>query len=480
MDIFRWPAVDRFLNRSGELAALEDWFTSANPLPLAVYGRRRVGKSWLLRKFTHGRPGLVLVAERIAEGLQLDRFAEQLAPAIGAIPRLNDAADLIKVVLDLGRNEPITVVIDEFPYLLPSTTIEADRALSRIQAVLEEDGARSSTRLIISGSIVSQMTSLFAERNPLHGRFQPFELRPLSYVDSAPFLSRLDPIERFERYAITGGTARYLDLLGTGPLGSSVVGAMLNPNASLWNEGRSVVEQELRQPAMYFGLLQLLSSGDKDVSELSQKLRTESSSVVKYLETLRTMRLVERKRPIGSAETSRQSNWHLADPFLQFWFRFVFPHQADLESGLSGEQLFNDEIAPFINEHVSHQFELWCCEYIRRQGLATTVGQWWGNALNIERRTGNRSSEEIDVVGVKRGKVVVVGEAKWTTKPMGIEVLHDLIEYKIPALEQAGFSLPTNRTIVLFSRSGFAVAIENLASKDPRLLLVDAAKALIS
>ena len=478
MEIFRWPAVDRFLNRSVELAALADWFASANPLPLAVFGRRRVGKSWLLRKFTHGRPGIVLVAERIAEGLQLDRFAQKLAPSIGATPVLNDAADLIKVVLDLGRKEPITVVIDEFPYLLPSTSADADRALSRIQAVLEEDGGRSSTRLIISGSIVSQMTSLFAERNPLHGRLQPFELRPLSYSDSAPFFPGLDPIERFERYAITGGVARYLDLLGKGTLGPSVEQALLSPNAPLWNEGRSVVEQELRQPAMYFGLLQLLSSGDKDMSELSQKLRTDASTVVKYLETLRNMRLIERKRPIGSSDTSRQTNWHLSDPFLRFWFRFVFPHQADLESGLSGQQLFNDEIAPFVNDHVSKQFELWCCEYIRRQGLATTVGSWWGNALNTERRTGNRSSEEIDVVGIKRGKVVVVGEAKWTNKPMSMEVLSDLTNYKIPALEQAGFSLSTYRTIVLFARSGFDEALKQSALQDPRIQLLNAADIL--
>lgn len=478
MEIFRWPAVDRFLNRSAELAVLADWFASTNPLPLAVYGRRRVGKSWLLRKFTHGRPGLILVAERIAEGLQLDRFALQLAPAVGATPVLKDAADLIKVVLDLGRNEAITVVIDEFPYLLPSTTAEADRALSRIQAVLEEDGGRSSTRLIISGSIVAQMTSLFAERNPLHGRLQPFELRPLSYSDSAPFLTGLDPIERFERYAITGGVARYLDQLGKGNLGPAVERALLNPNAPLWNEGRSVVEQELRQPAMYFGLLQLLSSGDKDTSELSQKLRTEASTAVKYLETLRIMRLIERKRPIGSSDTSRQTNWHLSDPFLRFWFRFVFPHQADLESGLSGQQLFKDEIALFVNDHVSQQFELWCCEYVRRQGLATTVGSWWGNALNTERRTGNRSSEEVDVVGIKRGKVVVIGEAKWTNKAMNVEVLSDLTIYKIPALEQAGFSISPNRTIVLFSRSGFDKALTDSALQDPRLQLINAADAL--
>ena len=68
----------------------------------------------------------------------------------------------------------------------------------------------------------------------------------------------------------------------------------------------------------------------------------------------------------------------------------MFPHQADPESGVSGEQLFHDEIAGLLNEHVSRHFELWCCEYVRREGLATTVGAWWGNSLNAERRAGNR------------------------------------------------------------------------------------------
>jgi uncharacterized protein len=478
METYQWPAVDRFLNRAAELRLLDEWSSSANALPLAVYGRRRVGKSWLLRKFAHGRPGLVLVAEKLAEGLQLDRFAAQLAPALGVTPRLRDAADLVETVLNLGRTTQCTIVIDEFPYLLPATAAEIDRSLSRIQAVLEEDGGRSKTRLIIAGSVVSQMTSLFAERNPLHGRLQPFELLPLSYADSAPFLNGLNPIERFERYSICGGVPRYLSVLGHGPLASAVAAGMLGPNTALWNEGRSVVEQELRQLGMYFGLLHLLSSGDKEMNELSQKLRSEPSTVAKYLDVLRQMRLIERKRPIGSTDSSRQSNWHLADPFLQFWFRFVFPYQSDLESGLSGEQLFTAEIADLVNEHVSRYFELWCCEHIRQVGLATTVGAWWGNSVNAERRAGRRSSEEVDVVGIQRGKVVVVGESKWTTKPMGLDVLNDLEVFKIPAMKQAGLSVSSKRTITLFSRSGFEPALSSAAEKDPRISLIDAAQAL--
>jgi uncharacterized protein len=231
---------------------------------------------------------------------------------------------------------------------------------------------------------------------------------------------------------------------------------------------------------MYFGLLQTLSSGDKEMNELSQQLRAEPSAVAKYLDTLRQMRLIERKRPIGADASSRQSNWHLADPFLQFWFRFVFPHQADLESGLAGEQLYRDEISPLINEHVSRHFETWCCEYVRREGRATTVAAWWGNALNSERQQGRRSTEEIDVVGVRRGRVAVVGEAKWTARPMSVDVLNDLVHYKIPALQQSGQKIDDNRQILLFSRSGYDRALTAAAAQDPLIELVDVAVALDS
>jgi uncharacterized protein len=478
MDPFDWPSVDRFLNRSVELQRLQEWFDEDNPVPLAVFGRRRVGKSWLLRRFVHGRPGLVLVGERLSEGMQLDRFAQQLSAAVGVVPRIDDAPDLIRVLLRLGHDQAITIVIDEFPYLLPSTANETDQVLSQIQAVLEEDAGQSKTRLIISGSIVAQMTSLFAERNPLHGRLRPFELAPLSFDEAQPFLATLDPIDRFERYAVCGGAARYLSLLGSGPLANTLARQVLDQNAPLWNEGRAVVEQELRQPGVYFSILEILSSGDKEMNELVQGTRSEPSVVSKYLDTLRQMRLITRVLPVGAPTSSRQSNWHLADPFLQFWFRFVFPHQADLESGLSGAALFENEIKPALSQHVSHHFEGWCRQWLRQQGRVTNVGAWWGPALNSLRRSGERSTEEIDVVGLSRGRVVAVGEAKWTNRVMPVTVLDDLKTFKIPALEQAGLKVLPDCPIWLFSRSGYDRGLHAAADDDPRVRLVDVADAL--
>ncbi len=92
MDTYAWPLVGEFLDREDELARLEEWWTSPERIPINLYGRRRVGKSWLLRRFAHGKPAVILASERLAPGTQLARFAELLAPALGIRPEIPDLA----------------------------------------------------------------------------------------------------------------------------------------------------------------------------------------------------------------------------------------------------------------------------------------------------------------------------------------------------------------------------------------------------
>lgn len=122
---FDFPALSRFIDRDGDLARLEDWWQGAETNALALYGRRRVGKSWLFRRFAHGKPAVVLVADRRAQGPQLDRFAEQLEPLLGIRPALDSVAALVEALYTLAGKRKILVVIDEFPYLLLRPTANA-------------------------------------------------------------------------------------------------------------------------------------------------------------------------------------------------------------------------------------------------------------------------------------------------------------------------------------------------------------------
>ena len=471
-----WPRVEEFIDRTAELDRLEAWWAGDERMPVNLYGRRRVGKSWLLRRFAHGKPAVLFVAERLAEGAQLNRFAEQLTPLLnGVAPDLPDVATLFRVLFRLARDQKVLAVIDEFPWLLGTTSKEVDRTLSAIQAVMEEERDRSRLKLVVCGSAVTQMEALQAERSPLHGRLLPLELRALPYRRAVQFLDGDDAQDRFVRFAVAGGMPRYLAALAGGDLRTRVCDQILRPDAPLWNEGRTIVGQELREPAMHFSVLEQLAGGEKQVGELAEALRSKSAPVSKYLSLLADLRLVRKQLPYGASPTDRGSHWGIEDPFLRFWFRFVFPFQADLEAGLEPSDLFDSAIAPELATHVAPVFEDLCREHVRATmgALATRVGRWWGNSLNKLRRSGQRTTEEIDIVGTARKRVTLVGEAKWTSRPLGERILHDLADYKVPALVQDGFKLASEPTTVLFSRSGYSDGLRARAEGDDKLVLVN-------
>jgi len=473
---YEWPSVDEFVNRAEELARLEVWWRSPTRQPLAMLGRRRVGKSWLFRRFAHHKPAVILVAEQLPIATQLARFADILEPLIGIRPQLNSVGDLIRVLCRSAAQEQLLVVIDEFPYLLGTSAAEVTASTSEVQAAMETERDASNLKLLVCGSQVGQMEAMFGEQNPLHGRLERFEVRPLTYAESHQLLAAIhNPVQRFERYCVGGGMPMYLSRLGSGTLRSAVCSNVLNRYAPLWNEGRSLIEQELREPRVYLAILERLAVGRQQVNELAQHAGLDSQRTSKYLSVLADLRMVSRSVPVGAKPDSRDGRWQLDDPFLRFWFRFVFPHQGDLEGGLDSGGLFDAIVAPEIADHCSAVFEQWSISWLRATHAATAVnwGRWWGNAANEQRKAGTRTTEEIDAVGQLRGLVTAVAECKWTNKPLTPSIIRDLDDYKIPALRDSGLKISNDLRIILMCRSGYSNSLVQLALTDTRIELVD-------
>jgi uncharacterized protein len=474
---FEFAAHDRFLDRVADLGRLEAWWADDRARDaLTLYGRRRVGKSWLLREFAHGKPAVVLVAERRTTGAQLSRFADRLEPHLGFRPDLPDLPALFSVLYTLGQREKLLVVVDEFPYLLPSRSSGRVGVLTAVQAVMEERDA-SKLKLMLCGSHIGQMTSLLSESSPLRGRLAPLSVDPLRFGDAQHFIDAGTARERIERYAVAGGATLYLDELGRGrDLRDRVCASVLDSRGPLFNDPREVLEEELRQPGVYFSLLEELAGGAKSITDLAAALGKRTNELGPYLDTLRQMQLVEQTAPLTAGRTGRDHRYRLGDGFLRFWFRFVFPCQDDLRSGLRPTDHFDGEIRPVLAEHVAPVFESLCREWTRKElgRHASRVGSWWGPALNQLRRTGERTAEEVDVVGIGRSAVTVVGECKWTAGRLTRRVLDDLEAFKLPAMRQAKIKFAASGPlIVLFSRSGFKDNLVEHAASRPDVELID-------
>ena len=474
-----WTRAGEFRNRSVELARLERWWRSNEREPLSLYGRRRVGKSWLFRRFAHGKPAILLVADQVARGMQLERLAAQLEPVLGVRPKLETTADLLRVLLKLAKAQKILIVLDEFPYLLGATQAERKRTLSSLQAVLEEERDHSKAKLLLTGSTIATMEELQLERSPLHGRLVPFPLKPMKFSHARALMDTSDPLAQLTCYSIAGGMPRYLAALqgrpGARSLLEAVKSQILDPYGPLFNEPRTMLSVELREPTTYFSILATLARNPQHTSDIADKLRLESKELTGYLHTLEQLQLVSRHLPVGAKVAARTTQWRCDDDFVRFWFRFVQPHQAELEAGLDPAAVIKRWIVPHLSDHSAITFERIVLEWMRARytAAAPQVGAWWGPALHALRREQVRTTEEIDVVVLDGRKVLAVAEAKWTNAALSFDVLRDLSSYKLPALQQAGYEVG-DVEIVLASRSGFTREVTTAAKGNRRIRLVDA------
>jgi len=476
---YRWAAVGEFVNRDAELARLEDWWASPHREPVNLYGRRRVGKSWLFRRFAHDKPSVILVADRVAPGQQLTSMAAQLEGALGVLPQVGDIAALFRLLYQLGRRRKVLVVVDEFPYLLGTTTAEQQANLSAIQAVMEQERDSSKIKLMLTGSTIAQMEALQTEKSPLHGRLVPLALRPLPFAHAREFIASADPLEQLTRYSVAGGMPRYLHALAGENLPALIATQIADRYGPFFNEPRTLLQTELREPAVYFSVLSRLARMPQAASGIAADLRMESNEVSKYLGVLESLQLVSRRLPAGARPDARTTQWRCDDHFVRFWFRFVQPYQGELEAGADARAHVDLIVLPQLADHTAPVFEEVLTDWIRRRhtGRASEAGGWWGPALHARRAAKSRFTEEIDTVALAGRTVLAAAEAKWTTTPLDASVLASLLEHKLPAMAQAGFDVAAVG-IVLASRSGFTDGVRALALEHPNVTLLNAADLL--
>ena len=482
VNTYDWAIADQFHGRVAELRRLEDWWQepAASSQGLNMYGRRRVGKSWLFRRFAHGKPAIVLVADQSSPAKQMSNLAEQIGRQVsGPRAEIRDVAELFQVLYQVTQGQQVLVVIDEFPYLLGNTKRDITSSLSSIQAVIEQYRDGSSTKFLICGSTVSQMEDIQSEGNPLHGRFDKMVVQPLPFGETRAFMPTLNVLDQFERYAVAGGMPRDLHLLCSGAWESALTSKVVDSNSTLFNEPVTLLQSELREANIYLAILDSLALKPADIGAIAAGVGIESKRLSPYLENLKNMRLVGRRTPVGADPNARAGQWQCLDHFVRFWFRFVRPYQADLDGGSDPMAHVRGFVRKHLPEHVSVVFEDAARRWARQAyPQAQTFGPWWGSALDAERRKGTRQTEEIDIVGLSGRKVVVAGEVKWTNQPMSFDVLRDLRTFKLPAAYQSGLKSFKDLQFVLVSKSGFNGSLSDAAESDSSVHLVDASRVL--
>ena len=449
--------MEQFVDRDVKLGQLTDRYESGTADFVVIYGRRRLGKSELVRQSIADRDDAVYyqAVESTAQN-QLEQFVDT---ATAQFPSLRNVRRDWEVLLETLGEEDAVVVIDEFPFL-----IEEDESLpSRIQRVWDMELQETGMTLILVGSSISVMENkVLSGSAPLYGRrTAAIDLKPLEVSDARQFFPAYDPETAITAWSIYGGTPYYLQTIDPDePLGTNVQQGILSERGLLYSEPEFLLRTELRQPNTYFSILRALAHGRRTPNEIAGMAGVESGSLSTYLQKLRRLRLVERHIPVTESPTaSKRGRYRIAAPLLRFWFRFVYGNQDQLR--VLGDDAYADLVAPDLADYVSPLFERLCQrtlpDLIDRR--FRDVGQWWFK------------EHELDVLGLTDAGLVA-GECKFTTEPVSEGVLADL-ERTTSKVRWSKEPADGETLYVLFSRSGYTADLEHTAATRDDVSLVE-------
>ncbi|MEV6510785.1 ATP-binding protein [Streptomyces sp. NPDC051642] len=392
-----------------------------------VSGRRRQGKSFLLDSLARAAGGFYFCAYEATEAESLRRFGEELGQYIGSIApmRFDRWEQAVDALLALGKDRPVPVVIDEFPYLARATP-----SLPSIVQVAygprRPERLESRTRLLLCGSSLSFMGKLLSGTSPLRGRAGlELVVQPLDFRQAAAFWGiEEDPRLALLVHSVVGGTPAYRrefvrdDVpVGLDDFDAWVCRTALSPRSPLYREARYLLadESDLRDRALYHSVLAALASGNATAGRIAGCLERPTSDITHPLTVLQDCGLVRKET---DAFRRNRSVYRVGEPLIAFDHAISRPKLPLLDRGLA-DQVWASSRPRFLSGVVGPHFEQICREWVAHFAAPETFG---GMPIDVSYGTvsdqAERTAHEIDVVvrgavGQDNGVLLSLGEAKW-------------------------------------------------------------------
>ncbi|MCD8151994.1 MAG: ATP-binding protein [Clostridiales bacterium] len=464
----------KFIGRAEELAKLETEYKRDGGF-VVIYGRRRVGKTTLIKEFLKGKTGFYFLATEELESQSMKRLAGVIARTtkneLLQRASFTDWLDLFRLIAEYKPEEKKILVIDEFPYLVKMNPAFP----SILQNAWDELLKDNNIMLILSGSFIGMMQKhALSYDSPLYGRrTSQMRLFPLSFTDVYAVQS-LSFEAAVEQYAVTGGVPKYLEFFEDGrDFTEQLKEAALSKSGFLYEEPYFLLKSESVTAVNYFSIIKVIADGNHKLGKIAGVLGQETSSLTPYLATLADLGFIEKRTPVTekNPEKSRKGLYFISDNYIRYWFRYIYPYKGELE--LDNTQIVIDEMKKdFVTKFVPFVYEDVCKDIFRNlcresviDFVPSRIGAYWLNDFN--------GDTEIDILAVdNRNKRVFAGECKYHAKPVDAAVYFDLKEKVQNAAEIRRTFLGYEVVYGIFSKSGFTDRMRDAAKENGSLLLV--------
>ena len=465
----------KFLGREKEILGLEKEYARDGGF-VVIYGRRRIGKTTLIKQFIKSKTAFYFLATKEVESQSMKRFAGVIARTTGNSvmqkAAFSDWLDLFQAVADYKPNEKKVLVIDEFPYLVKVN----DSFPSILQNAWDEILKDSNVMLILCGSLISMMKKhALSYESPLYGRrTAQMRIAPLPFT-TVYENQKLSFEEAAEQYSITGGVPKYMEFFSDGqPLYEQIKENVLSKNGFLYEEPNFLLTDEVQVPTNYFSIIKVIADGNHKLGTIAGILGLETSALTPYLKTLSELGFIEKQVPVTekNAEKTRKGLYFISDNFLRFWFRYVYPYKGELEldnTQISLDELdkdFKEKFVAFAYEDIGKEIFARLCSDKAIDFTPSKIGSYWLND-----KSGNT---QIDVMAVDTvNKRLFAGECKYHNQPIDADVYFELVK-KVDNSSEIKSAFKGYTVIYgVFSKSGFTSRMTDISNSNPNLFLIN-------
>lgn len=420
----------KFYNREKELEALNkvrELSFNKHSMFTVLTGRRRIGKTLLIKRSCDGTPTVYLFVSRSNEAALCRSYVDEIRSALNVfVPDgISTFADTFQFLMDTGTRMRFNLVIDEFQeffFINPEV-------YSKMQNIWDEYRLKSNVNLIVSGSVYTLITKIFKdEKEPLFGRadrilkLMPFTTSVLKeiLIDHAGHCSNE---ELLALYTFTGGVPKYVEMIiDNGDYSiSRMVNFMITQDSPFLTEGKNLLIQEFgKQYGNYFSILTFIANGKTTIPEMESMMGNITlAGQMKRLEE--DYEIIRKKRPIFAKDTTKNVRYEISDMFLRFWFRYFTKYQKLIE--LQNYKVLSEIIINDFPTYSGETLEMYFRQKMIESQEFIDIGSWWAGK-------NNNDQNEIDIIGIyadsKRALVAEVNRQRKNFKP---ELLQQKIEF---------------------------------------------------
>lgn len=439
-----------FYGREKQKKQLHKMLRSDGQMVSLVYGRRRIGKSELIKQCLRESDitSIYYECKQTSEMNNVESLAE-IVSEVFRFPRVafSGIEELLKFLFEKSAQGKIILVLDEYPYIRENV-----KGLDSIlQSLIDRYRDTSNLKLILCGSYVDTMRALLEKQNPLYGRVDvTIELKQMDYYESAYFYSGFSDEDKVRLYSVFGGVPYYNRLIDAEKtVRENVIELIASPGARLENEVLMYLNSEISKIVNANEVFEALAKGFSRYKDILDQSHVSSGpALVDVLDKLIRMDVVKRESPINDERNRKKAGYYISDNLSLFYYKYIFRNISRI--GIMEPNVFYDKYIDndFETKHVPYIFEDICRQYLIRMNLAgrmeepfDKIGKYYYDDP-VRRLNG-----EFDIV-TRDDKGYIFYEVKFRKEPLTVDVVAAEIaqvkEAKLPCYKY-GF----------FSRSGF-------------------------